>query len=931
MGLDAFTNGSVWNHNRFPLQLIPHSYSLFFEMRVSIRRIEAFLNLEEAPRVTQFHALKDDCETSPPVAVGVHWDTLWWSANRAALLHVKAEVAAGALVGVVGVVGAGKTAFLLGLLRELRCTKDANNSTAAVVGSAVGYCSQEPAILNGTLRDNVTFGLPFKTKEYDAAITAACLDADLKTMPAGHDTEIGERGVNLSGGQKARVVFARTLYHRNRCGLFLFDDPFAAVDVHVGKNMFDRGIVKHLQGCTRVVVVNSQTDLLRSCSTILELKDSKIVVRGTGEEVFRGRPGGNSIALVGGELPLPGNGGAAAKEGPTATEIYEGKNLTKTETRARGAVRSEVYTSYFGFAYKGHASTTGILVLLMYLVGQVIRVMSDVWLTWWSDTSDGADSEAPDFVDGRSDAWFIISLGIWNGSNIVLTFTRSFICVLLAMRTSAGVHQAVLGNILRAPLVWFQQNPPGKILNRLSTDLMRVDTLLPDTLYQFLDNFFVLVTAVVLALVAIPWLLLLLLPYAAILYTLQKYHRAASRELLRLDGTTKTPLFGLFGETMQNRTTIRAFETQGMMLRRERSLANKNLKIYFHVKMLERWISVYLNLSVSILGVVLVLVAVFTKKLIDPALVGLALVYCLQLMGLSAWTVMLFVQLESHMTSLERLLELCKVPPQETPALRGSKITTPEGWPADGAIKFSNVKLQYRSNLPLALKGVQFSIKAREKIGVCGRTGAGKSSILMVLFRLFEPLSESSVVIDGIECMGLPLHHLRSALAVIPQDPIIFNGSLRTNLDPFAKFSDQEIWKVLEKVTLRRFVERLPDQLDEKVGSNGGQLSLGQKQLICIARAMLKKSRVLLCDEATSSVDQETDQIIQQIIRTEFVNHTVLTIAHRLDTIIDCDRIMVLNDGVVAEIESPTVLLADPDSLFSQMANKAGITSVRLP
>ena len=736
-------------------------------MQVSLERIEAFLALDEAPRRIEF-APTVDLASVPPVALSIDWETLWWGPDRAALSKVRASIAAGELIGVVGQVGSGKTAFLLGLLRELQHAGGGGGGglddcgDAAGPASAIGYFAQEPAILNGKISDNVLFGLPFKADRYDEAVSAACLEADLAIMPAGSDTEIGERGVNLSGGQKARVAFARTLYHRDRCGVFLFDDPFASVDVHVGKRMFEHGINGHLKGRTRIVVVSSQTELLRSADTILELKDGRLTVKGTGAEVFG--PTGTAVttdppdevagaAGGGGGGPRLAAAAAAAPAGRRATEVEvdAGRQLSTVEARAKGAVEATVYTSYFGFAVSGRAYTTGGLVLLMYLVGQTVRVMADVWLMWWADAADrGAAAETPgSFFDGRDSAWWITSLGIWNGANIALAVARSVICVALAMRSSAGVHRDVLGNMLQTTLLWFQRNPPGKILNRLSTDLHRVDTLLPDTLYQFLDNVFVLITAVVLALVAVPWLLLLLLPYGALLYVMQKYHRAASRELLRLDGTSKTPLYGLYGETMHTRTTIRAFEAQGMLLQRERDLANKNLKMYFHVRMLERWISLYINLAVSVLGLALILVAVSTKDAIDPAIVGLALVYCLQLMGMSSWTIMLFVQLESHMTSLERLVELCEVPAQEPPAARDAAVQTAPDWPKDGAIELAGVRLRYRPNLPLALKNLTFSIRPREKIGVCGRTGAGACGP--------SPVSTGTIVIIAPPPPPLPL------------------------------------------------------------------------------------------------------------------------------------------------------------------------------
>lgn len=343
------------------------------------------------------------------------------------------------------------------------------------------------------------------------------------------------------------------------------------------------------------------------------------------------------------------------------------------------------------------------------------------------------------------------------------------------------------------------------------------------------------------------------------------------------------------------------------------------IQVFLSVKLLERWISTYMNLAATVFGTTIVLVAVLARDQVDPALVGLALVYSLQLMGLSSWTMMIFVQVEATLTSLERLQELSNVPPQEHQAVSALYKKPPPSWPMRGKITFKEAKLRYRDDLPLALKGISLDVQPQEKIGICGRTGAGKSSVLALLFRLFEPESGSTIEVDGVDITSVKLSNLRDALAIVPQDPVLFNGTVRSNLDPWGRFDDAALWAVLDQVTLRATVTSMPAQLDESTGRAGDRLSHGQRQLMCIARALLKPSKILLCDEATSSVDGATDAMIQQLIRDAFRNRTVLTIAHRLHTILDSDRVLVLEAGEVAEFDTPAELLQREEGLFKNM------------
>eukprot|EP00039_Didymoeca_costata_P003406 m.67460 g.67460 ORF g.67460 m.67460 type:complete len:1335 (+) comp11890_c0_seq2:239-4243(+) len=951
---DAFLAISFFSIVRFPTLIIPLAYSMYHETVASLSRIEAFLEEIEAPRVLK---LKNEPNSSrsermndknslvmngviPNLtainkvtesgSVIVQWPEMAWDHKRQhkVLKDIVLDIPPGSLVGIIGSVGAGKTALLLGLLRELfPCSKkNIDRQFEEHDDLPVAYFSQHPQIISGTFEENVSFGLPFDEDEFNYAVKVSCLEADFAIMPAGSKTEIGNSGVNLSGGQKARVAFARVLYHRRRCNMFLLDDPFSAVDVHVGHTMFYDGVCDALRGTTRFVSASSQTNLLlRAADVILRVEDGVIHVEQNNgsqdDSLLKEKEGINKKYSI-------TNGLGPDNKSQDAKDVEAGKNLTRKEHQAEGVVKSKVYKTYFDYSTKSKTIGGGQLAWFMffaYIVSQATRVMCDVWLSWWADAESNDDSEGgvPSVLEDKRKSYWIYSLFLWNIGNAVIAFIRSIWGAHMGVIASRIIHEKVLHSLLRAPLLYFQQNPPGRILNRMSTDLHKVDTLLPDVMYQFLDNFFVLLSAVILALAAVPWLFVLLAMILPFYYIVQNLYRATARELNRLDGITKSPIFGAAGEIMSMRVTIRALCMEEAFISQFDDMIDNNLKIALIIRLLERWISTCFNSAASIFGSMLVLVAVASRDHIDPALVGLALVYCLQLMGLASWTMMVFVQVESHFTSLERLLELADIKPQESEEITQNYVSVPLDWPAQGGLRIENAKLRYRKNLPLALRGLDLEVKAQEKIGICGRTGAGKSSILALLFRLFEAEKGSKVCIDGLDVGHMPLSTLRRALAVIPQDPVLFNGTIRFNLDPFLQCTDAELWAALDNATLRDVVSNMPFGLDENVGFAGNKLSSGQRQLVCIARAFLRKARILVCDEATSSVDVETDGIIQHVIRKNFKNHTVLTIAHRLDTILDYDRILVLSEGRVVEFGPPDSLAKDNESIFSSMLAQA--------
>ena len=663
--------------------------------------------------------------------------------------------------------------------------------------------------------------------------------------------------------------------------------------------------------------------------------------------------------------------------------------LTAKEDRQHGRISCSTLIAYFAYGALGtNENSPGVrcwkLAQAIFLAGvligvlalaQVFRMLVDVWISWWSDPSNERSNSVPASISAqhssRGDPFWAWGAVAWASAALIISFLRALVFVAFAVRSSAMFHTRALRSVLDAPLLWFQQNPSGRILNRFSTDLHRIDFTLPDSLEDFGVTGLQCAGAFALAFVSVPWIIAVGAVALPLWWLCQRLYRGASRELVRLDGTSRSLVYSLFSRIALMRSTIRAFHNEAAISKLCVELVDENAKVYLMVKMLERWISVHLNLVCVGVIVSLMVAATVLREgefSIDPSVTGLAIVYTLQLMGLCSWFVRSFTRVENIMTCVERLNALAETPPAAsivTSKGPPASAKTLENWPSAGAISFENVRLRYQKHLPWALDRLSFSVAARQKVGICGRTGAGKSSVAVALFRLFEceqsdqeeeenlqvltHLKSSGITIDGVDIATVPLSILRSRISCIPQTSVLFRGTVRSNIDPLGACADNELWDALRKAQLDATVRSSHRGLDstllggvgdagketEETESSAGAtarthttgaltLSHGQRQLLCICRAMLQRSTILVCDEATSSVDTRTDSLIQQIVRTEFVHCTVITIAHRLDTIMDCDLILVMDNGRCVESGSPEGLRADPRSRFAEMLAKRG-------
>lgn len=883
---------------------------------------------------------------------------------KAILSNVSFNVVPGELCAVVGRVGCGKSTLVSAILNETII-----DSGHIGLNGTVAYAAQSPWILNATLRDNITFGKPFDQEKYDKIVSACQLNHDLALLDHGDMTEIGENGINLSGGQRQRVSIARAAYADT--DIIILDDPLSALDPEVGKNLFDECILKLMRGKTRVLVTN-QLQCLRFCDSVIAIGKGKIIEQGPfdvlskhdGEvkrlladlkssEAQSSDSEGQGRARSDSEASTERKRGESVSE-ETKTKADTGKGsagLVTEEERNVGAVSWQVYKKYIS---SGGGYLRFTFVYFMFMLCTANNVINTAWVSLW--TSDAKyERNSRTFYLGFY-ALTSITLGIF-------TFFRSYFLAKFGVRASDDLHKNLLKSVLSAPMSFFDSTPTGRILSRFSKDLYAIDLELSDYLDFFLFCGLTVVVSLITIVIVTPWFGIAVIPIFFIYVKVLNYFREVSRETKRLDSISRSPVFAHFSETLGGLGTIRAYGQADRFINEFEEKVDTNTRAYYNNKSADRWLSVRLEmLGAFIAG----LAAVFASNVAISnaqsglsssknfaSVAGLSLTYAISVTGLLNWVVRSFAQMEAAMNAAERVLFYTQNIPQEAPASKdelkrimhqdsniqqddekksnavkqalvamgGTENPGPE-WPSKGGITLNNLKMRYRPDNPLVINGLNVEIKGGERVGVVGRTGSGKSSLLLTLLRIVEPFVDpdeeyqSPILIDGVDVLRIGLTDLRSKIGIIPQNPVLFSGTIRSNMDPFDQYTDEEIWHALERCGMKKSIEEMPELLNARVAEYGENLSQGQRQLLCLGRALLKKCRILLLDEATSSVDFETDKEIQRTLREDFANCTVLTIAHRVNTIMDSDKILVMKDGKVGEFASPEELLADKNSIF---------------
>ncbi|KAJ7510445.1 putative ATP-binding cassette transporter protein YOR1 [Mycena galericulata] len=832
----------------------------------------------------------------------------------------------GQLVAIVGTVGSGKTTLLQGMIGECRRTTGYTK-----FGGSVSYCPQSAWIQNATIRENVCFGLPFEEDKYWKAITDSCLQADLEMLPNGDLTEVGEKGISLSGGQRQRLNICRSIYSDS--DIQIFDDPLSALDAHVGKNVFHNVLQNTLSGKTRILVTHA-LHFLPHVDYIMTVADGRIAERGTYAELiqkdgefakFVAEFGSNEHSK--GDAEEVEQGPNPAPQADARKKATAGAGMMQTEERNIGSIDFEVYKAYIS---AGNGKYVVPLLILSLVLLQGSNTMSSYWLVYWQE------KKWP-----RSQGFYMAIYSFFGVSQAITFFFMGSTFAMLTYFASQTLHKRALTRVVHAPMSFYETTPLGRILHRFTKDCDTIDSTLGEALRIFFSTFANIVGAIILIAVVLPWFLIAVAFVLTMYGYLAAFYRSSAREIKRLDALLRSALYTHFSESLSGLATIRAYGvTERFLLDNERLVDTEN-RAYWLTVTNQRWLGIRLDFLGSLLAFAVSMLAVGTRFTVSPSQTGLVLAYILSVQQAFSWMVRQSAEVENDMNSVERVLHYATEVEQEAAIeIRDKKPAAP--WPFRGQIEMKDVVLKYRPELPAVIKGLlpYLNVKAGEKIGIVGRTGAGKSSITVSLFRLVE-LTSGSITIDGVDISQVGLGDLRSGVAIIPQEPLLFSGTLRTNLDPFSLADDATLWDALRRAYLVEFTKRENADDEKPSGSNtpvnkfsldtviedeGNNLSVGQRSLVSLARALVKDAPILVLDEATASVDYETDRKIQDTITHEFEDRTILCIAHRLSTIIAYDRICVMDAGQIAEFDTPAALFLKQDGIFRGMCDESSIS-----
>ncbi|KAL0850177.1 hypothetical protein ABMA28_012050 [Loxostege sticticalis] len=833
------------------------------------------------------------------------------------LKNLSLRIRRGKLCAVIGPVGSGKTSLLQLLLKEL----PAKTGTININGN-MSYSCQESWLFPATVRENVLFGLPYEPEKYKRVCQACCLGPDFKQFPYGDLSLVGERGVSLSGGQRARINLARAVYRD--ADIYLLDDPLSAVDANVGRMLFDNCIRGLLRERT-VLLVTHQVHYLRDSEQIIVLNEGSVENVGTYDELAKD---GKDFALLLKEL---GDGeedsedpqgkkrpsmlrGVSVKSENEDPELQK-EQVLAAEERAKGNLKWEVVWAYL----KSVRSWPILLLALLTLsLTQAAATFTDYWLSMWTNavatyTQSLPPEEEPDPSLDTDLGWLANGTYLWIYGGGVLTIIlflqmRIFTFVIACMRASQNIHDMVFGNLIRAVKRFFDTNPSGRVLNRFSKDLGAVDEMLPRSMLETLQMYLSMVGVLTINAIALPWTLIPTVLLVVLFSFMLKYYLKAAQAVRRLEGTTKSPVFSMINSTISGLSTIRCSKSEYRLQNQFDMAQNLHSSAFFTFIGGSSAFGLYIDvLCLVYFGLVLaIFILIDFGDMMPVGTVGVAVSQTMMLTMLLQMAARFTADFLAQMTSVERTLEYTNLPSEKN--MEEGPTKPPPTWPTSGHVVFENVSMKYGPDDPYVLKNLNVQIKDGWKVGVVGRTGAGKSSLISALFRLCD--IEGSIKIDGLDTSGIAKKELRSKISIIPQEPVLFSATIRYNLDPFDNYSDDELWRALEQVELK---DAIP-ALDYKVSEGGSNFSMGQRQLVCLARAVLRSNKVLVMDEATANVDPQTDGLIQKTIRQQFTDCTVITIAHRLVTIMDSDRVLVMDKGEAVEFDYPYVLLSNPDS-----------------
>ncbi|KAI1636918.1 P-loop containing nucleoside triphosphate hydrolase protein [Biscogniauxia mediterranea] len=828
------------------------------------------------------------------------------------LQDLNLEIGRNELIAVIGPVGCGKSSLLAALAGDMRKT-----SGEVVLGASRAFCPQYAWIQNATVQNNILFGKEMDRKWYKEVIKACALQQDLDMLPNGDATEIGERGITVSGGQKQRLNIARAIYFD--ADIVLMDDPLSAVDAHVGRHIMDNAILGLLKDKCRILATH-QLWVLNRCDRIIWMDGGKIRTIDTFDNLMANHPAFKQLMETTAveedqkDVPRLTEDKPAESDQGQKKKKKRGPGLMQAEERAVSSVPWSVYGAYISAS---GSIFNAPLVITVLIISQGANIATSLWLSYWTSDKFG-------FSTG-------MYIGVYAGlgtAQALLMFCFSILLTIFGTRASKALLRQAVTRTLRAPMSFFDTTPLGRITNRFSRDVDVMDNNLGDAMRMYFLTLAMIISVFALIIAFFYYFVIALVPLAVLFVLAASYYRASAREVKRFESVLRSSVFAKFSEGLTGVASIRAYGLRDRFVADLRRAIDEMNAAYYLTFSNQRWLSVRLDAIGNALVFTTGILVVTSRFSVSPSIGGLVLSYILSIVQMLQFTVRQLAEVENGMNAVERLLHYGTQLEEEAPE---HTIDVRPSWPEKGEIVFDNVEMRYRANLPLVLQGLTMHVRGGERIGIVGRTGAGKSSIMSTLFRLVE-LSGGHITIDGLDISTLGLHDLRSRLAIIPQDPTLFRGTVRSNLDPFGEHTDLELWSALRQADLvpadaAQAEERDPSRihLDSAVEEDGLNFSLGQRQLMALARALVRGSRIIVCDEATSSVDMETDDKIQSTMAAAFRGRTLLCIAHRLRTIVGYDRICVMDAGRIAELDTPLALWEREGGIFRSMCDRSGI------
>jgi ATP-binding cassette subfamily C (CFTR/MRP) protein 4 len=913
------------------------------EALVSIKRLQGFMNNEEFVKVKHLEDNNDNKINADKATVSLHGVNAKWnpSSSDNTLTAINLTANKRRLLSIIGPVGSGKSSLLQTILGELEVV-----SGDLQVNGTISYASQDPWVFGATVRQNITFGLEYNKRRYNEVVHVCALEKDFKQFPDGDLTIVGDRGASLSGGQKARINLARAVY-RN-ADIYLLDDPLSAVDVHVSKHLYEECINGYLANKTRILVTH-QVHHLKNAHEIIILNNGTIENKGTFENLansdtlyarlltsepeqpaedkqkafeaaklvrqMSARSKTSSLASAISDLSIPDS--ILQEENEQGEEI---KLKDLQEESSKGKVRGSLFLQYL---LAGGNFLFVTVVLMLYVIAQALASGVDFFVSFWVNIEEARNVTNATDISSTPDWSAEFCLYIYGGliaALFIFALTRSMLFYKLAMLSSQKLHDALFNYVIDASMRFFDTNGSGRILNRFAKDIGAIDELLPKAILDASQIILNMAGALVLVTFVNPYFLIIVGVTGIFFMLLRMVFLRSSKNIKRLEGMMRSPVFTHLNATLQGLTTIRAFQAEDILKAEFDKHQDYHTSAWFMYIAASSAFGFYLD----ILCFIFVTFVTFSFLTFGEGLglrggeVGLAITQSAALTGLVQWGMRQSAEVANQLMSVERVLEYKELPKEKQP---DKPKAPPQSWPDKGKITFKEMGLKYDVNAPLVLKELNITIDAKEKVGIVGRTGAGKSSLIAALFRLTNVVGE--IEIDDINTEDLQLQILRSKISIIPQDPVLFSGTLRYNLDPFEEYPDELLYKALDEVELKDPANTI-NRLENRVMDRGSNYSVGQRQLICLARAIIRNNKILMLDEATANVDPQTDAVIQKTIRQKFADCTVLTVAHRLNTIMDSDKVLVMESGSMVEFDHPHVLLQNSMSKFSKMVAESG-------